>query len=93
LAPVTAPEQAVKADTRIGDIQLLSVTHVNSSRVAFKKLAMAEGLKNINRLKFLARISSEIGKRGVIDVLRKGVDHRPVHFDLFYGTPSRDAPA
>jgi type I restriction enzyme, R subunit len=57
---------------------------------AFKKLALADGgdPKDINRLKFLARLSSEIGKRGVIDVLRKGVDHGPVHFDLFYGTPS-----
>ena len=44
--------------------------------------------KDINRLKFLARLSAEIGKRGVIDVLRKGVEHGPVHFDLFYGTPS-----
>ena len=34
------------------------------------------------------RLSSEIGKRGVIDVLRKGVDHLSLHFDLFYGTPS-----
>ena len=44
--------------------------------------------KDINRLKFLARLSAEIGKRGVIDVLRKGVEHGPLHFDLFYGTPS-----
>lgn len=44
--------------------------------------------RDINRQKFLARLSSEIGKRGVIDVLRKGVDHGPLHFDLFYGTPS-----
>jgi type I restriction enzyme R subunit len=43
---------------------------------------------DIARLKFLARLSNEIGKRGVIDVLRKGVDHGPLHFDLFYGTPS-----
>jgi type I restriction enzyme R subunit len=42
----------------------------------------------INRLKFLARLSSEIGKRGIIDVLRKGVDHGALHFDLFYGKPS-----
>jgi len=55
---------------------------------AYKKLAMADDPKDINRLKFLARLSSEIGKRGVIDVLRKGVEHGPVHFDLFYGTPS-----
>jgi type I restriction enzyme R subunit len=54
---------------------------------AFKKLAMvdASDSKDINRL---ARLSSEIGKRGVIDVLRKGVDHGPVRFGLFYGTPS-----
>jgi type I restriction enzyme R subunit len=57
---------------------------------AFKKLAMADAndSKDINRLKFLARLSGEIGKRGVVDVLRKGVDHGPLHFDLFYGTPS-----
>ena len=55
---------------------------------AFKKLAMADDPNDINRLKFLARLSSEIGKRGVIDVLRKGVEHGPGHFDLFYGTPS-----
>ena len=57
---------------------------------AFKKLAMANAndAKDINRLKFLARLSAEIGKRGVIDVLRKGVEHGPVHFNLFYGTPS-----
>ena len=57
---------------------------------AFKKLAMVDmgDAKDINRLKFLARLSSETAKRGVIDVLRKGVAHGPVHFDLFYGTPS-----
>ena len=57
---------------------------------AFKKLAMADAgdAKDINRLKFLARLSTEIGKRGVIDVIRKGIDHGPLHFDLFYGTPS-----
>jgi type I restriction enzyme, R subunit len=55
-----------------------------------KKLGIADykDVKDINRQKFLARISSEIGKRGVIDVLRKGVDHGPLHFELFYGTPS-----
>ena len=44
--------------------------------------------KDILREKFLARLSSEIGKRGVIDVLRRGIEHGPLHFDLFYGTPS-----
>ena len=55
---------------------------------AFKKLAMADDHKDINRLKFLTRLSTEIGKRGIIDVLRKGLDHGPLHFDLFFGTPS-----
>ncbi len=57
---------------------------------ALKKLAIADykDAKDINRQRFLARLSNEIGKRGVIDVLRKGVDHGPLHFDLFYGTPS-----
>src|SRR6185295_16517626 len=56
----------------------------------FKKLAMADAgdIRDINRLKFLARLSSEIGKRGVIDLLRKGANHGPLHFDLFFGTPS-----
>jgi len=50
-----------------------------------KKLGIADYRdgKDINRQKFLARLSNEIGKRGVIDVLRKGVDHGPLHFDLF----------
>jgi type I restriction enzyme R subunit len=45
--------------------------------------------KDINRQKFLARLSNEIGKRGVIDLLRKGVKHGPLDFALFYGTPSK----
>ncbi|MBK9428221.1 MAG: type I restriction endonuclease subunit R [Gammaproteobacteria bacterium] len=62
---------------------------------AFARLALADAddtkgdTKDINRLRFLARLSGEIGKRGVIDVLRKGIDHHPAgHFDLFHGTPS-----
>ena len=52
------------------------------------KLALGADPKDINRLKFLTRLSGEIGKRGVIDVLRKGIDHGPLRFYLFYGTPS-----
>lgn len=52
------------------------------------KLALSNDPKDFNRLKFLTRLSSEVGKRGVIDVLRKGIDHGPLHIDLFYGTPS-----
>ena len=57
---------------------------------AFSKLGLTDykNPNDITRQKFLARISAEIGKRGVIDLLRKGVDHGPVRFELFYGTPS-----
>ncbi|MGH9836103.1 MAG: type I restriction endonuclease subunit R [Blastocatellia bacterium] len=40
------------------------------------------------RRAFLARLEKEIGKRGVIDVLRHGVKHGAHELTLFYGTPS-----
>ena len=40
------------------------------------------------RRKFLARLQSEVTKRGTIELLRNGVRHGPHHFDLFNGTPS-----
>lgn len=40
------------------------------------------------RQKFLARLQGEIGKRGVVDVLRHGVKHGQHDVDLFFGTPS-----
>jgi len=43
--------------------------------------------------KFLARLQGEVAKRGVIDVLRKGVKHGAVSVDLFFGTPSPGNPA
>ena len=55
---------------------------------SFKKLGLADGPLDPNRLRFLTRISSEIGSRGVIDVLRSGVKHEQLEFTLFYGTPS-----
>jgi type I restriction enzyme R subunit len=67
--------------------QLFSFLRVTQPE-AFKKLAMVDDPTDINRLKFLSRLSAEIRKRGVIDVLRKGVEHGPMHLDLFYGTPS-----
>jgi type I restriction enzyme R subunit len=56
----------------------------------FKKLGFGDykDTKDIVRLKFFARLSNEIGKRGIIDVLRHGIKHGALSFDLFYGTPS-----
>ena len=40
------------------------------------------------RTQFLHRLQGEIGKRGVIDVLRKGIKHGPASVSLFFGTPT-----
>ena len=40
------------------------------------------------RRQFLARLKSEIRNRGIIDVLRRGINHRQHHVDLFYGSPT-----
>ena len=40
------------------------------------------------RQKFLARLQGEITKRGVIDVLRRGIKHGPDAVSLYYATPS-----
>jgi type I restriction enzyme R subunit len=40
------------------------------------------------RHKFLSRLQGEISKRGIVDVLRKGIDHNSHHLDLFYATPT-----
>lgn len=42
------------------------------------------------RRKFLKRLSDEVGKRGVVDVLRHGVQHGAHQVQLFYGAPSPD---
>jgi type I restriction enzyme, R subunit len=70
--------------------QLFTFLHATQPDT-FAKLGFTAGggdSNDIQRLKFLSRLSAEVGKRGVIDVLRKGVDHGPLHFTLFYGTPS-----
>ena len=38
--------------------------------------------------RFLDRLKREIGNRGIIDVLRKGIQHGPNEVTLFYGTPT-----
>jgi len=44
--------------------------------------------KSMARQRFLARLQGEVARRGVIDVLRRGIKHEALSFDLFYGTPS-----
>jgi len=46
------------------------------------------GTDGPGRLQFLNRLQGEIAKRGIVDVLRKGISHGPAKVELFYGTPS-----
>ena len=59
---------------------------------ATRKLGIANyrDSKDMARLKFFARLTGEIAKRGVIDLLRHGIKHGALSLDLFYGTPSPD---
>jgi len=52
----------------------------------FAQLGLAED--GPKRQQFLARLQGEVTKRGIVDVLRKGIKHGPASLDLFYGTPS-----
>lgn len=45
------------------------------------------------RTQFLHRLQDEITKRGVVDVLRKGVSHGPAHVDLYKVLPTPTDPA
>lgn len=44
------------------------------------------------RHKFLARLQGEITRRGIVHVLRKGIDHHGHHIDLYYPTPADGNP-
>ena len=58
----------------------------------FAKLGIGElkDKQSMARQKFLARLQGEITRRGVIDVLRHGIKHGALSFDLFYGKPSAE---
>lgn len=59
-------------------------------RATQPKLAEAFDMANDSptRRQILARVEKEIGSRGVIDVLRRGIRHGPHDCTLFYATPS-----
>ena len=50
--------------------------------------ALDLGADSTTRRRFLDRLKREITSRGIIDVLRKGVQHGPNEITLFYGTPT-----
>ena len=50
--------------------------------------ALSLDTESTTRRRFLDRLKREITSRGIIDVLRKGVQHGPSEVTLFYGTPT-----
>lgn len=66
-------------------LQLLRFLEATQPKV-LEQLGIAED--GPSRTQFLHRLQGEIGKRGVIDVLRKGIKHGPAAVELFFGTPT-----
>ncbi len=66
-------------------VQLTAFVQATQPEVA-QALALNED--GPTRRGFLARLQGETSKRGIVDVLRKGVAHGAHHVDLFYGAPS-----
>ncbi|MGI9392269.1 MAG: type I restriction endonuclease subunit R [Parvibaculales bacterium] len=56
--------------------------------VAERYLPSANEVDSPKRTQFLHRLKSEIAKRGIIDVVRKGVKNGPDSITLFYGSPT-----
>ena len=73
------------------DLAQLLTFLVETQQDAFEGLRLEDD--GPGRRKFLARLQGETSRRGVIDVLRKGVKDGPYHVELFYGTPSPGNPA
>jgi len=68
------------------DLKQLSAFLVATQPNVATALALASD--NPTRRQFLARLKREIRNRGVIDVLRKGVNHQQHHVNVFYGAPT-----
>lgn len=43
---------------------------------------------DISKQQFLHRLQTEITRRGIVNVLRRGIKHGPASVDLFYGKPT-----
>ena len=72
-------------DVAVDVVQLLAFLQATQPKAVETLELASEGIK---RTQFLHRIQGEIAKRGVVDVLRKGVGHGPVHIDLYKLLPT-----
>lgn len=72
-------------DVALDVVQLLTFLETTQPEVVEALELAAEGVK---RTQFLHRLQGEVAKRGVVDVLRKGVSHGPAHVDLYKFLPT-----
>ena len=72
-------------DVALDTAQLLAFLRATQPKVIETLELNSEGIK---RTQFLHRLQGEITKRGVVDVLRKGVSHGPVTVDLYKLLPT-----
>ena len=72
-------------DVAVDVVQLLAFLQATQPKAVETLELASEGIK---RTQFFHRIQGEIAKRGVVDVLRKGVGHGPVHVDLYKLLPT-----
>ncbi len=72
-------------DVAVDVVQLLAFLQATQPTVV---TALELGNEGIKRTQFLHRLQGEIAKRGVVDVLRKGVSHGPAHVDLYKLLPT-----
>ncbi|NTV48115.1 MAG: type I restriction endonuclease subunit R [Geobacteraceae bacterium] len=72
-------------DVALDVAKLLDFLQVTQPEVTATLELEQDGMK---RTMFLHRLQGEVAKRGVVDVLRKGVSHGPVHVDLYKFLPT-----
>lgn len=72
-------------DVALDVVQLLAFLQTTQPKVVE---ALELGTEGIKRTQFLHRLQGEITKRGVVDVLRKGVSHGPMHADMYKLLPT-----
>ncbi len=72
-------------DVGVDGAQLLAFLQDTQPKIVDVFELAQDGIK---RTQFLHRLQGEIAKRGVVDVLRKGVSHGPVHVDLYKFLPT-----
>ncbi len=77
-------------DHAVDKKKLLEFLHTTQPKVVSQLNLDEEGIK---LQQFLSRLQGEITKRGIVDVLRKGISQGPAaHVDLFFGSLSPNNP-